>query len=148
MRMDGSFWRQAAALAVLVLVLGVAGCDSPSPAFSGLAARQVTVEGSTFSVRATRRDAEAIRINREWRPRRGAIVVKAAAAIEIASGCPVRKRSLSGDTNIVRARLDCPGTAPLPERERPPDLDCALVTDFSPDGFGGEVAQVECLPAR
>lgn len=123
------------------LAFGLAACDSPSPRFQGVAARQVTVDGSRFSVRATRSEAEAIRVNGEWRARRGAVVAKAAVAIEQASGCAVRKGSLHGDTNIVKARLNCPDR----DRATPPNssLNCGFVTPFRKDVFG-KSADFEC----
>lgn len=135
-------------IALAALAFGLSACDSPSPAFMGLTARQVTVDGSVFSVRATAYEAEAIRVNREWRARRGATVVKGALAIQMATGCKVRKRSLKGDTNIVKARLACAGNLPSRGRAVPPELDCDLVSGFRDDGFGGKIAEVDCNTVR
>lgn len=126
------------------LAMGLAGCDSPSPAFMGIEPQQVTVEGSTFSVRATRQEAEAIRVNRELRARRGVIVAKGAVAIETATGCNVVERSLQGDTNFVKAKLSCKGVAPRPAPPPVLNLDCGLVSPFRKSGLGTETAQVDC----
>ncbi len=85
----------------------LAGCDSPSPKFSGLTGHRISVDGSQFSVRHTDQDAEAVRISKELRPGRGEVVLKGAKAIELASGCRVLPTSLDGDTNYVRADIDC-----------------------------------------
>ena len=128
------------------LVFGLAACDSPSPAFQGLPARQVTIDGSVFSIRASQTKAEAMRVNREWRARGSVIVANGAKAIEIATGCKVKKRTLKGDTNIVRAGLSCPGATAQVKLPAPNvNLDCGLVSPLRKDAFGAETAQVDCL---
>ncbi len=93
------------------LALLLAGCDSPHPQFMGVEPKVVTVAGSTFSVRIKGEEAEAIRTSREMVPKIGEIFPKAAAAIEIAGGCPVVANSLKGDSAYVRARIRCGGGA-------------------------------------
>ena len=95
--------------AVLTLALLLAGCDSPHPEFMGIKPKVITVAGSTFAVRIKGEKAEAIRTSREMVPKIGEIFPKAAAAIEIASGCPVVANSVKGDAAYVRARIDCGG---------------------------------------
>jgi len=99
-------------IVLFALAFGLAGCDSPSPRYMGMTARQVVVDGAEFSVRATPWDAEAIRVNFKLKARRGDIVASGGVAIEMATGCKVKPRSLQGDTNIVRARIACPGAPP------------------------------------
>ncbi|WP_241523929.1 hypothetical protein [Oceaniglobus indicus] len=94
-------------LAGLAALAVNAGCDSPSPAFSGVPATSVTVDGSTFSVRVRGDRAEALRTSREFRPAESVVMARAAKAIEQASGCAITKAGLSGDQAIQRARLDC-----------------------------------------
>ncbi|MDJ0826237.1 MAG: hypothetical protein QNJ16_12105 [Rhodobacter sp.] len=94
-------------IVLVAVAFALAGCDSPSPKFAGLTARQVTVDGSLFSVRYTRTEAEAVRISKEFGTRRGTIVGKGAKAIVIASGCAIKSRTLDGDTVYVRAKIDC-----------------------------------------
>jgi len=48
-------------------------------------------------------------------PKIGEIFPKAAAAIEIASGCAVVAGSLKGDSAYVRARIDCGGVSRMPD---------------------------------
>ena len=86
----------------------LAGCDSPSPAFLGVPATRVTVEGSTFSVRARADEAEAIRTSAERLTRRSEIVARGAVAIEIATGCKVDPDRVYGDQSVISAQLDCP----------------------------------------
>ncbi len=127
---------------VSALAFGLAACDSPSPAFSGQVARQVTVAGSTFSVRATSHAAEAVRINRELRARRAVIVAKGGVAIEQVTGCGIRKGSLDGDTNYVRARLNCPG-AGAPVTQPATLLTCGFVSPLRKGPFG-KTAEIDC----
>ena len=131
------------------LAAGLAACDSPSPRFSGLAARQVLVDGSRFSVRSTAHEAEAIRLSRELKPERGPTVLKGAKAIVLASGCKLVPGTLDGDTNIVRADIDCPGAAPRPwRRPKPIELDCGVVGDLYQDRSGMVEADFECTVLR
>lgn len=141
------FWWSCVAL--LALVLGVAGCDSPSPRFSGLAARQVTVDGSLFSVRHTVWEAEAIRLSREARPRRGPMVLKGGKAIVLASGCKLVPNTLDGDTNVVRADIACPGAPERPYRGPDPiELDCGVIGGYGRGPFGTVDAEFECTVLR
>ena len=131
---------------IVALVTGLAGCDSPSPAFSGLASRNVTVDGSSFSVRHTRDRAEAIRLSREWRPPLGRTLLKGSMAIMLASGCAVKPGSLDGDTNIVRADLDCAGQGALPGRARAEGMDCI---GYELGGIGGDgLIDITCETRR
>lgn len=92
-------------------VLLLAGCDMPTPAFRGIPASRIEVEGSVFDVRVQGREAQAIRINSEYAPRLEAIAPRAVWAIERASGCHVT--ALEGDQVVVRARLKCSKNGPL-----------------------------------
>jgi hypothetical protein len=133
---------------LFALAFGLAACDSPSPRYMGQTARQVTIDGSVFSVRATPWDAEAIRVNMELNTRRKGIVALGGVAIETATGCKVKGRTLQGDTNIVRAKIACPGVAPL--RKNAPNLrqlDCGLVSGWRKDSYGRDFAEVDCETA-
>lgn len=132
-------------LVVFAACMALVGCDSPSPAFRDVPARAVSVDGSRFSVRATRWRAEAVRTSAQAPPVRNKAVIRGALAILKVTGCPLHLASVEGDEVMVRADLNCPGAGPAPTRRaRPPELDCGLVTGFRADGFGGKVAQVEC----
>ena len=132
---------------LLALITGLAGCDGPSPAFSGLATRNVTVDGSTFAVRHNGQEAEAIRTNREWRPPLGRTLLKGYMAIMLASGCAVDPGSLDGDTNIVRADLDCSGEGAAPLRVRSEGMDC-VGFEMSGTVGGRGFIDISCSPVR
>lgn len=110
--------------ALLLPLLMLMACDSPSPRFMGLVAKQVSYEGSTFSVRHTSFEAEVIRTNPDPRARRDDILRRAAVAIRQASGCAILPRSLSGDVTVVRADLKCPGADGRLRPVRPRQVDC------------------------
>ena len=83
----------------------LAGCNTPSPAFRGIAPTRITVEGSTFDVRIDGNRAEAIRLNPEYAPRLAAVAPRATVAIETVSGCTVSR--LRGDQALILATLKC-----------------------------------------
>lgn len=83
----------------------LSGCNMPSPAFRGVPATRVTVEGSVFDVRLRRNRAEAMRINSQYAPRFGPIKKRAVLAIQHVSGCQVVR--ISGDQALTFGRLDC-----------------------------------------
>lgn len=92
-------------LPVLLLLLCLAGCDSPSLAFAGAPAARVSVQGSEFTVRWRGERAEAARTSREFFPSRSRTRAKARRAIEVVTGCAVRK--IRGDVAVQIARLEC-----------------------------------------
>ncbi|MEB8387927.1 hypothetical protein OO012_11855 [Rhodobacteraceae bacterium KMM 6894] len=89
----------------LVILLGVAACDTPGPGFGRVAPVRLTVAGSTFDVRVDGTRAEANRLNTQWAPRFNAMAPRGVAVIEKVSGCRVRK--LAGDQARMTAWLDC-----------------------------------------
>lgn len=127
----------------MALAIGLAGCDSPSMAFQGIKPTQVTVADTVFSVRHTRHEAEAIRVNNMWPPpRRHATVVKGVEAIEQVSGCRVDVESVRGDTNLVASDLKCPNVPKRIKPRRPPRLDC---TGYDAGRHAGDGAiDIEC----
>ena len=90
-----------------ITIMALAACDSPHPAFMGVEAQKVTVQGSVFKVRVKGDRAQVIRTNFEFVPKIGEIFPKAAAAIEIASGCKVVPNSMKGDPALMTAQLKC-----------------------------------------
>jgi hypothetical protein len=89
----------------LLLLLLVAGCDSPTPAVARWQRATVEVGGMVFGVHWAGEKAEAYRTSKHLRPKLGEVQAKAALAIARASGCRVRE--IGGDHAIVMARLDC-----------------------------------------
>ncbi len=92
----------------LVLLIIVAGCDSPSIGMHGIPARKVTVGGSQFSVYSDGRKVEAIRTNTEYS--RG-IMARGHEAIEKATGCTIVPGTFDGDPALMRAEIACDAVA-------------------------------------
>jgi len=65
------------------------------------------VEGSQLRVYHDGQRAVAMRIDRDLDPRRGRIHDRAARAMAEVSGCRVRRATLHGNAQIIRAELDC-----------------------------------------
>ena len=129
--------------------LGLAGCDSPSPGFGKGQKMELDVADMRFSVHYTVWQAEAIRTNAMWGVKRGDAMLKGAVAIERASGCKIVPRSLRGDTNIVRADIDCPGAPPRPARARRPlEFDCGVVGGYGSGRHGPDYSELECTLIR
>lgn len=84
--------------------LMLAACDSPGREKWGVPARQITVDGSTFSVYIHDGEAEAIRTNFEYRK---GIMERGYEAIERASGCEIVPGSFDGDPARMTAKLHC-----------------------------------------
>ncbi|APG45755.1 hypothetical protein PhaeoP97_00304 [Phaeobacter porticola] len=94
---------------LLLLVLPLVACDTASPHFRGQALQRITVDGSVFDVRVRGTLAEAVRINPQYAPRLGPIRMRAAHAMELASGCMVSR--VLGDQAVLVGQLDCPSGA-------------------------------------
>lgn len=110
-----------------MLLMVLAGCDTPGPGFRGIDPVRLTLGCSTFDVRVNGTRAEAIRLNSEWAPRLAAVAPRGVRAIERVSGCRVRK--LNGDQARMTAHLDCgQPLQPLP-RGSHYDCDVYAVTD-------------------
>jgi hypothetical protein len=90
---------------ILLPVLLVAACDSPTPAVSRWNKATIETGGMTFGVHWNADRAEAFRTSKHWRPALGEVRANAAAAIGQASGC--RVGSIDGDHAIVKAKLSC-----------------------------------------
>ncbi|MBP1806143.1 hypothetical protein [Rubellimicrobium aerolatum] len=93
---------------LLVLALGLAGCDTPSAGFVGTEPVPVRIGPSSFDIRVKGDRAEAIRTNTEVGSTFASIAPRAALAMEQASGCKVVPTTVEGDASMVRATLGCP----------------------------------------
>lgn len=91
----------------LVLLGFLAACDSPSPSFMGPPPIVITIEQSTFAVHRRLDRVEVYRTSFEFTPDRAGVLRRAERAIEQATGCTVRARTLVGDQALIRATLDC-----------------------------------------
>ncbi|QFU09994.1 hypothetical protein PARPLA_00443 [Rhodobacteraceae bacterium THAF1] len=70
-----------------------------------------------FQVRIKGDTAQAIRVSRNWLPKKRAVFDAATMAVERVAGCPVR--SVDGDQAIVLARLRC--------KDAPPPVPTAVI---------------------
>lgn len=95
-------------LSPLLIAVLISACASPSPRFFGAERRDVTVEGSRFAVFQRADEVEVHRISREFLPKESTVLTRAIRAIEQATGCPVRPRSMKGDQAVITAEIDCP----------------------------------------
>ena len=89
----------------LILVCLLAACNTPSPAFLGVAPKTVTVEGSTYRVYVKQDRVQIIRTNSEWGTR-GQADRKMRRAVQQATGCVV-DGAFKGDEVVAEATLDC-----------------------------------------
>jgi hypothetical protein len=92
-----------------VLPLALAACDVPGPAspFAGVPAERIVIAGSTFSVRIAGEEAQAVRLDPDFRASARRILPRAGVAMERVSGCEVVSGSLRGDAAMAMARLTC-----------------------------------------
>ena len=114
-----------------LLMILVAGCNTPGPDFRGIPAHRMTIGPSMFDIRVTGRRAQALHLTPEWLARFEPIAIRAVLAIEQISGCRVHR--LTGDVAVMQASLDC-GNGPPSDPLIFPDLDCDLY--LSEDGYG------------
>ncbi|UYV37899.1 hypothetical protein N4R57_01950 [Rhodobacteraceae bacterium D3-12] len=121
------------------------GCNTPSPAFRGVAPVRVTIGKSTFDVRVDGNRAEAIRLNWEWAPRLEAVAPRAVAATEKVSGCEVRKPD--GDQALILARLKCAKGSAAAPRERI-QYDCDVEDVYARRKRGEVIREMTCVPRR
>lgn len=129
----------------LPLLIGLAGCNTPSPGFKGVAPVRISIGKSTFDVRVDARRAEAIRLTREWAPRLEAVAPRAVAAIEKVSGCEVVK--LDGDAALIEARLKCTGDAqPMVVEPGRIEYDCDIDDVYINRGLGERITEMTCTP--
>ncbi len=139
-----ALWVMFRLLPILALL---AACNTAGPAFRGLPATRVTVDGSTFDVRIRDRTAEAIRVNAEYAPRFGPIRDRAGRAMAQVSGCEVK--SVSGDQAQAIGVLKCgKGRTPKARRSAPKasDLECVPVRGSAVQGVNQTTVEVDCYP--
>ncbi|MFK7836038.1 MAG: hypothetical protein AB8B60_07450 [Sulfitobacter sp.] len=131
---------------ILLLVCAVllTGCNTPDPGFRGLPFKRMDVDGSVFDVRVHGGHAEALRVNPQYAPRFGPIRLRAATAIQWASGC--RVVDVAGDQARATGRLDCGQGAP-PPRTVPLALECVPVRGTEIQEIGQVRIELDCDPA-
>ena len=89
-----------------LLIALLAACSGPTPYLAGMPVVVVEEGGAVFHIRRKGDLAEAVRVNREWAPRIGAVAEHVTVAIRQATGCEVR--DIRGDAAVIVARLKCP----------------------------------------
>jgi hypothetical protein len=124
---------------VILLVVLLGACNTPGIGFHGRPVVQTTVEGSTFDLRRNGDLVQAIRVNRERRPRIVEIAARAEQAIETQYGCAVTK--IGGDVAVLTAKLDCDRPWRIKERAtwvkgRSRHLDCTATRETGWRGWG------------
>lgn len=92
---------------LLIFVLLLVGCSSPSLKFMNIEPVRVIVEGSVFDVYSNGTEVQAIRVNREFLPGKSKAIVRMVMAIEQATGCMVVPTSVDGDQALVKAKIRC-----------------------------------------
>jgi hypothetical protein len=91
------------------LALALAACASPSPRFLGTEPAFAEGRGHEFAIYQRGSDIQALRVDRTWPVRQRDVFLGAVQAIEAATGCTLRPRSMRGDAAIVEAEVACPG---------------------------------------
>ena len=99
-------WIKAAM--AIIFGMGLAACDTPSPAFKGIPAQTVTVGQSVFEVRQSGTQVELLRTNTEYAPTFASIIPRATQAVVIATGCTPRPQSWEGEQTLMQVEVDCP----------------------------------------
>lgn len=93
----------------LVSAFALLACNSPSPQFMDGSQQTVETGGMTFGVWRVGDEVEVIRTSMHAVPRLSEVRRNAVAAVLIATGCPVKDGTVTGDQAITLAKLDCPG---------------------------------------
>ncbi len=96
-------------IALCLVGLVLAGCDSPSVSLLGGEVQEVTIDDSRFRIFMQRggNAIEAHRVSVESLPSLALTLNKAYQAIELATGCHVVDGTLRGDQAIILAEVDC-----------------------------------------
>ncbi len=102
----------------ILILIGLAACNTPGPHFRGLTATRIEVNESLFEVRVRGEMAEAMRINPEYAPRFGPIRNRAALAMSAVSGCEVK--DVLGDQALATGVLNCPSGTHETQQSLPP----------------------------
>ncbi|MEM6823926.1 MAG: hypothetical protein AAF566_02340 [Pseudomonadota bacterium] len=95
-----------AKVAIVALTALVAACGTPSSRFMGAEVGAYEVDGMTFRVFRRADEVELLRSGGGL-PRKSHVFLGAIVAIEAATGCPVRPRSMKGDQALITAAVDC-----------------------------------------
>jgi len=128
---------------IFTATLWLATCNTAGPYFRGLPATTVTIDGSTFDVRVNGKLAEAIRTNMEYAPRFGPIRDRAARAMELVSGCPVKE--VRGDQAQATGILKCGKAGPSADRLTPQgEYSCLTLDSYISPATNELVLDLDC----
>ncbi len=97
------------AMRLLGLLLLLAACDSPAPAFIGAERAEVTRNGRTYVVYLKGQMVEVIRMGYARRGEHAAIRADMIEVIPQVTGCRLVESTLRGDSGEMRGRVNCPG---------------------------------------
>lgn len=116
----------------------------PGLEFAQVKPTRVSVDGSVFDVRVVARQAQAIRVNRQYAPRLGPIGARAVLAMQQVSGCDVVR--LKGDAALLVGRLRCANDkVPIPaSRTVRGSLDCYAIESFVSAATGELITHYDC----
>ncbi len=91
----------------MILLMLLSACAVPAPRFVGAERHEATANGLHYVVW---RRADAVEVHRigPGRPRTRDVWLGAITAIQTATGCALRPRSLAGDGAVLTGRIDCP----------------------------------------
>lgn len=93
---------------LILVCLCLTACNTPSMDFRGITATTVTVGPSTFDVRQNGDRVELIRTSPELVRNLRQIAPRAAAAVQLATGCALQASTLRGEATLMQGRIDCP----------------------------------------
>ncbi|PRY93397.1 hypothetical protein BCF33_2265 [Hasllibacter halocynthiae] len=92
---------------LLLVILLLAACSGPQPAFRGVPAATVQRDGFTFHVRRSGGEVELVRTGFVPPRRLPRAYPAALAAARAATGCVPIPGSLSGDPAVIRLSVRC-----------------------------------------
>jgi hypothetical protein len=95
-------------LSTVLLALLLAACDTPKVGFKYTGVKELSVAGHEFKVYFSDTQAQSIRLNNVGLRQRQSGANMAVDAIELASGCTVKRIDRKSDAVLVIARIKCP----------------------------------------
>lgn len=95
-------------LSIAFVVLFITACDTPKVGFKYSGVKELSVGGLDFKVYFSDTQAQSIRLNNVGLRQRQGGADAAVDAIELASGCTVKRIDRKSDAVLVIARIKCP----------------------------------------
>jgi hypothetical protein len=92
---------------LVVLLMFLTACASPSLEFRGAVSKSVIVSGDAITVFFKNDKAQAIRTNYRTKKQRDGAVFCLVEAIEVVTDCKVNQRSIKGDVVLITATIKC-----------------------------------------